>query len=161
MFTKKGKRLRWRLPEGAFDHLRVVCEQRVSSCSSGQKYFTSLLFTTKVFILDSDLEPFYVESVYSANKVFYMTSTSVFVSTFVICFVPWWQDNLMLVKNSKLSVLWLCSVTFLLAGALPQIRLQLGQLHTLRGVGWRQQAGRVQCQALMVDQVSLTWQRVL
>lgn len=54
------------------------------------------------------------------------------------------------------------SVTFLLlAGALLQIRLQLSQLHTLRGVGWRQQTGRVQCQALVIDQVRLPWEGVL
>lgn len=55
-----------------------------------------------------------------------------------------------------------CSVTFLLLPcALLQIRLQFSQLHTLRGVGWRQQAGRVQSQTLVVDQVALPWEGVL
>lgn len=49
----------------------------------------------------------------------------------------------------------------MLAGALLQIRLQLSQLHTLWGVGWRQQAGRVQCQALVAAQVGLSWEGVL
>lgn len=53
-------------------------------------------------------------------------------------------------------------VTFLLlACALLQIGLQLGQLHTLGGVGWCEQAGRVQRQALVVAHVSLSGEGVL
>lgn len=56
----------------------------------------------------------------------------------------------------------ICWVTFLLlAGALLQIRLQLSQLHALRCVGWRQQTGRVQCKALVIDQVCLPWEGLL
>lgn len=58
---------------------------------------------------------------------------------------------------------WLLPLaTFLLlTGSLLQIGLQLGQLHTLGGVGWREQAGRVQCHALVVSHVDLSWESVL
>lgn len=44
---------------------------------------------------------------------------------------------------------------------LLQLRLQLRQLHPLRCVGWRQQAGRVKRQALVGHQVGLARQAVL
>lgn len=49
----------------------------------------------------------------------------------------------------------------LVTSRLLQLRLQLGQLHPLRRVGWRQQAGRVQRQALVGHQVGLARQAVL
>lgn len=61
-----------------------------------------------------------------------------------------------------MQIFCLSLVTFLLlTGALLQIGLQLIQLHTLRGVGWCQQAGRVQCQALVVAHVGMSREGVL
>lgn len=48
-----------------------------------------------------------------------------------------------------------------MAGALLQVSLQLSQLHPLWGVGWREQAGWVQRQALVVAHVGLSWECVL
>lgn len=48
-----------------------------------------------------------------------------------------------------------------MAGALLQVSLQLSQLHPLWGVGWREQAGWVQRQALVVAHVGLSWEGVL
>lgn len=49
----------------------------------------------------------------------------------------------------------------MLTGALLQVGLQLGQLHTLGGVGRREQAGRVQRHALVVAHVGLSREGVL
>lgn len=48
-----------------------------------------------------------------------------------------------------------------MAGSLLKVSLKISQLHPLWGVGWREQAGRVQCQALVVAHVGLSWEGVL